>query len=136
MREQFIKILFFAFIMLGFGGAINIYAQSNEQHLPCLKKVYLASDSEVLLDCKPEDSKYIPFDRFVWTVNKAKSKGLTGDEIKGCIKKKRGRYYLLPGEIYKKIGDREVALVYSQYTNDGRGYSTHFLIKVIDNVND
>ncbi|MCT4587461.1 MAG: hypothetical protein N4A71_06530 [Carboxylicivirga sp.] len=132
-RVQFVKNLFVVIIMLSLGGMTSVFAQGDEMHLPCLKKVYLASDSEILLDCKPEDSKYIPFDRFTWTVKKVKGNGLTVDEIKGCIKKKRGRFYLLPGEIYKKMGDKEVAIEYSQYTNDGRGYSIHFLIKVIDN---
>ena len=110
---------------------LNVYAQDNAEHLPCLKAVYSASDSEVLLDCKPEESKVIAYDRFEWTVNEITSNGKIGDEIKGCIKKQSGKYYLLPNSIYNKKGDRNVYIIYKQESNSGKELILLYQIKVI-----
>jgi len=110
---------------------LNVYAQDNAEHLPCLKAVYSASDSEVLLDCKPEESKYVAYNRFKWTVNKVVGKGRAGNEIKGCIIKKGGKYYLLPEKIYDKVGGEDVIVVYVQHSNDGKELMLNYRIKVI-----
>lgn len=129
-REQFVKVLFIAVIMISFGGAINAFGQSNEQHLPCLKKVYLASDGQVELNCKPEESKYIAYNRFEWTVNEIKGKGRIGNEIKEGVTKKGGKYYLLPSEIYEVVGDKEVVVVYSQKSDNIETLILTYRIKV------
>ncbi len=114
-----------------FGGVTRTLGQSGDQYLPCLKKVYSANDGEVELNCKPEESKLLRYDRFEWTVNELESNGRIGDEIKGCIKKTGGQYYLLPHLIYSKKGESEVMVVYKQLTNDGRELLLTYRIRVI-----
>lgn len=118
--------------MLGFGGAIDVYGQSSDEHLPCLKKAYLATDGEVLLDCKPEESKYIAHNDFEWSVNKHAANKKAGAELKGCVKKKNGKYYLSPSEVYKKVKDEQVVVVYKQFSKDGSELTLYYLINVVN----
>ncbi|MBK3516360.1 hypothetical protein [Carboxylicivirga marina] len=130
-RVQFIKVLFVTVMMLGFSGAFNAFSQSNEQHLPCLKKVYLVSDGDVLLDCKPEESRYIAHKNYEWTVNKYSANNKAGAELKGCIEKKNGKFYLNPSEIFKKVKDKQVVVVYKQLSADGSVLTLYYQIKVV-----
>lgn len=130
MRKKYNIIGVLAIVLMA--NVFNVVSQESEKYLPCLKKVYSVNDIEVILDCKPEDSKYIACDKFYWRVKQLGRADKVENEIQGCIKKKGGQYYLIPQKIFDRVGSQEVILEYSQFGDNGRGYSIQYQVKVIE----
>nr|WP_319398088.1 hypothetical protein [uncultured Carboxylicivirga sp.] len=122
--------LIVALVAMMVHGLVLVNAQSQDNHLACLKKEYAQNDAKVLLDCKPDDAQYLSYDIVEWAVFKIKSNGQYGNELSNAISTRGSKFYLHPQEIFKSVGEDEVAVRFYMHNGKGKGYQVYYKIKV------
>jgi len=119
-----------ALVIILLVNVVNVVAQDNkEENLPCLAKVYAVNAGEVLLDCKPEESKRYK-GKVSWVVAKLNQDRSIGEIIKGAIVKKHGDYYLDTNAVYKEMPNQDVVLVFILSSDEG-GYVNYSSFRVV-----
>ena len=131
-RVKYLKSLLFVIAMLSILSLQDVCAQDEggDDLLPCLQSEYTQKDRKVSLDCKPDDAKYLNYNKIEWAVFKIRNKGEYGNEIHNAVSGRGNKFFLHPNEIFNSVGEEEVAVRFFMHDGEGRGYQVYYKVKV------
>jgi len=107
---------------------LNVYAQGAEDELTCLQYEYQADSDNVLLNCRPQNTKGIKGD-ISWMVVSLDKNDRPKKIIDKAIVKKGRKTYFVPKVVYDKHPNEEVMVVFT-ISDGSKGISYRHKLKV------